>query len=181
MNQLEMFKFACPWKGILWNPNSQVGILLRWLTDSLQFLVLTCIRITSLPFMDCINSFYMKNRVCFKKKKLKLLKVVIRLVTCLSTIHFYNRIWCICSPQHHIFFFLYWCVGWCTENWMELWIVMSPCSDEHVNMESYGSVKIIFIPLKPCFLKIWNLLFFYLKLLFFNIFRCINIKNNFKS
>jgi hypothetical protein len=67
MNQLEMFKFACPWKGILWNPNSQVDILLRWLTDSLQFLVLTCIRITSLPFMDCINSFYMKNRVWFKK------------------------------------------------------------------------------------------------------------------
>jgi hypothetical protein len=30
MNQLEMFKFACPWKGILWNPDSQVGILLRW-------------------------------------------------------------------------------------------------------------------------------------------------------
>jgi hypothetical protein len=138
MNQLEMFKFACPWKGILWNPDSQVGILLRWWI------------LNWLPSIPCFGHalelhhyllwiisivFIWKTEFAWKKK-LKLFKVVIRLVTCLNTIHFYNRFRCICSPQHHIFFSLYWCVGWCPENWVLLWIVMSPCSDEHVNMES---------------------------------------------
>jgi len=130
MNQLEMFKFACPWKGILWNPDSQVGILLRWWI------------LNWLPSIPCFGHalelhhyllwiisivFIWKTEFAWKKK-LKLFKVVIRLVTCLNTIHFYNRFRCICSPQHHIFFSLYWCVGWCPENWVLLWwahVVMS--------------------------------------------------------